>query len=160
MLPSGYTQTAPANGYGLHVTVVAGGSLTGQNFTDTAPVTHTKLTGTTIGTAGSYANSGDTIAKATDGSLSTYFDGPTANGDYVGLDLGSSKSITQFAFAPRSGYASRMVGGEIQVSTSATFTTGVTTVTLVHDHYRPGVGRPDHGHARVGRDGHGRTSAT
>jgi predicted phage tail protein len=84
--------------------------------------------GTTIGTAGSYQNKGNTIAKATDGSLSTYFDGPTANGDWVGLDLGAAESISQFKFAPRSGYASRMVGGTFQVSTTADFSSGVTTL--------------------------------
>jgi hypothetical protein len=88
----------------------------------------TKLTGTTIGTAGSYGNSGNTIAKAVDGNLSTFFDGPVANGDWVGLDLGSSKTIGQISFAPRSGFASRMVGGEFQISTTANFTSGVTTI--------------------------------
>jgi hypothetical protein len=97
-----------------------------------APVTPvtavTKLTGTTIGTAGSYQNDGNTIAKATDGNLSSFFDGATANGNWVGLNLGSAKSVSQISFAPRAGFASRMVGGYFQVSTSANFTTGVTTV--------------------------------
>ena len=89
---------------------------------------HTQLTGTTIGTAGSYNNSGNTIAKATDGNLSTFFDAQASNGDWVGLDLGSSKTISQIAYAPRSGYASRMTGGEIQISTTADFSSGVTTI--------------------------------
>jgi subtilase family serine protease len=88
----------------------------------------TRLTGTTIGTAGSYQNDGNTIAKATDGSLSTYFDGATGNGNWVGLDLGSPQTIGQISYAPRSGWASRMVGGEIQVSTTADFSSGVTTI--------------------------------
>jgi hypothetical protein len=95
-----------------------------------APV-YTQLTGTTIGTAGSYQNAGNTIAKATDGNLSTFFDGPVANGDWVGLDLGSAKTISQIKFAPRSGWASRMLGGVFQVSNSPTFSTGVTTVYTV-----------------------------
>ena len=87
-----------------------------------------QLTGATIGTSGSYQNDGNTIVKATDGNLSTFFDGPTSDGNWVGLDLGSSKTIAQIAYAPRSGYASRMVGGEIQISTTANFTSGVTTI--------------------------------
>ena len=90
-----------------------------------------QLTGTAIGTAGSYQNQGNTIAKALDGNLSTFFDGPTADGDFVGLDLGTQQSVDRIAFAPRGGYASRMVGGEFQVSTSADFSTGVTTVYTV-----------------------------
>ncbi len=71
--------------------------------TGTTPTpTTTKLTGTTFGTAGSYANDGDTIAKATDGNLSTFFDAPTASGAFVGIDLGSAKTVKQIGFAPRS----------------------------------------------------------
>ncbi len=84
-----------------------------------------RLTGTVIGTSGSFKNSGNTIAKAVDGNLTTFFDGPVANGDWVGLDLGSAKAIKQISFAPRGGYASRMIGGIFQVSNSAKFSTGV-----------------------------------
>lgn len=88
----------------------------------TAP---TQFTGATIGTAGSYQNDGNTIAKATDGNLNTFFDGPTANGDWVGLDLGSAEIVQQISFAPRSGFASRMVGGIFQASNTANFSSGV-----------------------------------
>ena len=91
-----------------------------------------QLTGTVFGTSGSYANAGNTIFKATDGNLSTFFDGPSANGNTVGLDLGSAKSVGQIKFAPRSGYASRMVGGYVQASNSATFATGNVTVYTVN----------------------------
>jgi len=37
-----------------------------------------KLTGTVIGTQGSWNNIGNTIHKAFDGDLNTFFDGPTA----------------------------------------------------------------------------------
>jgi hypothetical protein len=125
VLPVGYTQSTPTGAAGISVNVTAGAKLTGKNFKD---VLHTKLTGKTIGTAGSYKNSGTTIAKATDGNLSTFFDGPTANGNWVGLDFGVSKTISEIAFDPRSGYGSRMVGGKFQISTSANFSSGVTTV--------------------------------
>ena len=128
VLAAGYAQTTPASGYGIHITVSNGGALVNQNFVDSYQKVYSKLTGTTIGTAGSYKNIGNTIAMATDGNLSTFFDGPTANGNWVGLDLGSSKTINQIMFAPRSGYASRMVGGVFQISTAADFSTGVTTL--------------------------------
>jgi hypothetical protein len=85
----------------------------------------TQLTGSVIGTSGSWDNSGNTISKAVDGNLSTFFDGPTANGDWVGLNLGSAKTIGEISYAPRSGFASRMVGGTFQASNSATFSSGV-----------------------------------
>jgi uncharacterized delta-60 repeat protein len=110
---------APANSYGDVAEI---------EFFGHAGVSLTRLTGTTIGTAGSYQNDGLTISKATDNNLSTVFVGPTANGNWVGYDLGSSKSISQIEYAPASGWASRLVGGQIQISTSANFTTGVTTI--------------------------------
>ena len=94
----------------------------------TAP---TKLTGTAIGTAGSYQNQGNTIAKAFDGILTNYFDGPDASGDWVGLDLGSAQVATSVKFAPRVGFESRMVGGMIQASNSATFSSGVVTLATI-----------------------------
>ncbi len=97
----------------------------------TTTPTSTRLTGTTSGTAGSFQNNGNTVAKATDGNLSTYFDGPTANGDIVVIDLGSAKSVSQIKYAPRSTYASRMVGGVFQASNSATFASGVVNVYTV-----------------------------
>jgi ELWxxDGT repeat protein len=130
ILPAGYTQSSPANNAGLPISVVSASVLTGEKFVD-APPALKRLTGKTIGTSGSYKNDGNTIGKATDGNLSTYFDGPTANGSWVGLDLGSSQTVRELAFAPRSGYAGRMVGGEIQISTSANFTTGVTTICTI-----------------------------
>jgi uncharacterized delta-60 repeat protein len=95
----------------------------------TTPPPPTQLTGTTYGTVGSYGNiAADTIVAATDGNLNTFFDAPQATGGNVGINLGSAKTVTQIKFAPRSGFASRMVGGMFQVSTSPTFASNVTTV--------------------------------
>ena len=44
-----------------------------------------KIKGTGYGTTGSYRNRGATFSKALDANISTYFDGPTANGNYVGI---------------------------------------------------------------------------
>jgi hypothetical protein len=97
-------------------------------FFGTAPTTPTKLTGTPIGTPGSYRNHGTTIADAFDNNFTTFFDGPDATGDWVGLDLGSAQVVTQVDFAPRAGFEYRMQGGEIQASNSANFSTGVVTL--------------------------------
>ena len=94
-----------------------------------APV---QLTGTTSGTAGANAlNPTATVAKATDGDLTTFFDSQSASGDYVQIDLGSARAVTQIRYAPRSGFAGRMVGGVFQASNSATFAAGVVTAYTV-----------------------------
>jgi Divergent InlB B-repeat domain/Fibronectin type III domain len=48
-----------------------------------------KIQGTGYGTAGSWENLGGTFQMALDGKVNTFFDGPTANGNYVGIDRGS-----------------------------------------------------------------------
>ena len=87
-----------------------------------------RLTGTPIGTTGSYRNHGDVGTNVFDGNLSTFFDAPDASGDWVGLDLGSAKVVTQVKFAPRAGWESRMVGGQIQASNTANFSSDVVTL--------------------------------
>ena len=47
-------------------------------------------------TAGSFGNSGNTYAKAFDGNTRSFFDAPTANGNYVQLDLGSAQTIASW----------------------------------------------------------------
>jgi Fibronectin type III domain/Divergent InlB B-repeat domain len=44
-----------------------------------------KIQGTGFGTPGSFRNRGATFQKALDANTSTFFDGPTANGNYVGV---------------------------------------------------------------------------
>jgi hypothetical protein len=102
-----------------------------QFFGTAATQSPTQLTGTVIGTAGSYQNQGNGIANVFDGNLSTFFDAPIGTGAWVGLDLGSAQTISQISFAPRTGFAYRMVGGEFQVSNSASFSSGVVTLYTV-----------------------------
>ena len=45
-----------------------------------------KINGTAYGTSGSWRNQGNTFEKALDGDINTNFDGPTAGGNYVGID--------------------------------------------------------------------------
>jgi hypothetical protein len=120
--PSGYTDTP------LYTQLILGQGVTNQN--PSVQKIPAALTGTVIGTAGSYQNDGNTVAKAVDGNLSTFFDGPTANGNYVGLDLGSARTIASIGYAPRSGFASRMVGGIFQGSNSANFSAPATLYTI------------------------------
>ncbi len=96
-----------------------------------APAGSAKLTGTAIGTAGSYNNAGNTIAKALDGNVNTYFDAPSLNGGWVGLDLGVAEQVTQVQYVPRAGWASRMTGGFFQGSNTADFSSGDATLLTV-----------------------------
>lgn len=89
-----------------------------------------KLAGTPFGTAGSYAGSGNTFAKAFDGDLNTFFDSQVASGAVAGLDLGSPRTVGSVKFAPRSGWAGRMVGGVFQVSNDASFASFITVGTI------------------------------
>ena len=92
-----------------------------------------KLTGTIIGTTGSYGNnSSHSRNAALDGSLSTFFDAAEATGAWVGYDMGETQ-LAQTAYvryAPRSGYPSRMTGGLFQAATKADFSDAVTLATV------------------------------
>jgi hypothetical protein len=87
-----------------------------------------KLTGTVIGTDGSWNDEGNTREKAMDGNVATFFD---AQEDvaWVGLDLGKPHVMTQVRYCPRApgngDFAQRMIGGKFQGSNSADFSTGV-----------------------------------
>jgi len=91
-----------------------------------------KLTGSIIGTPGSWGNSGNTITNVFDNNLSTFFDAPTGNGCWVGLDFGGGVSnvITQINYCPRSGFESRMVGGIFQGANQANFSDAVALGTV------------------------------
>jgi hypothetical protein len=91
-----------------------------------------KLNGTIIGTSGSWSNDGNTIAMVFDGNLNTFFDGPDATGDWVGLDfgLGVSNVIGQINYWPRDGFSQRMTGGIFQGANNASFTEPVTLFTI------------------------------
>jgi fibronectin type 3 domain-containing protein/regulation of enolase protein 1 (concanavalin A-like superfamily) len=113
------------------VSAVVGGSET-ANSTEVA-LLHPKLTGTIIGTPGSWNNSGNTIAKVFDNNLNTYFDAPDpGNGDWVGLYFGASVSnaIVQINYCPRSGFEGRMVGGIFQGANQSDFSDAVALFTV------------------------------
>jgi hypothetical protein len=54
-----------------------------------------------------------------DGSTTTYYNGVTSDGTYVGVDAGSAKVVTRIRFYPRGGFANRMVGGKFQGSNTS-----------------------------------------
>ncbi len=86
------------------------------------------LSGTVIGTEGSYNNSDSTIDKVFDNDLDTFFDAPVGSGAWAGLDFGagSSHSIEQIKYCPRSShFAYRMVGGVFQGANQPDFSDAV-----------------------------------
>jgi autotransporter-associated beta strand protein len=92
-----------------------------------------KLTGTVIGTSGSFNNNAATTkTAAVDGDLNTYFDAALGNGAWVGYDLGadSTQAVFKIRYAPRSTNASRMVGGVFQGSNVADFSIAKTLYTI------------------------------
>ncbi len=92
------------------------------------PAAPVQLTGTIIGTTGSYNNSGNTRDKAFDSNTGTFFDAPGANGNWVGLDLGTNYQINQVRYYPRQDLGYRMNGGIFQGSSAADFSSGVVTL--------------------------------
>ncbi|MBD0256024.1 MAG: T9SS type A sorting domain-containing protein [Cytophagales bacterium] len=109
-------------------------------FARTSSATHTvtvnasdgyvPFTGTGIGSPGSYDNNGKTFAMALDGNLETYFDGPGANGQWVGLDLGLAKRVKKVRYASRPNWESRMNGAKIQGANSPDFSDATDLCTL------------------------------
>jgi hypothetical protein len=85
------------------------------------------LNGTVLGTTGSWNNQGNTRDKAFNGNLNDFFDSPTADGAWVGLDLGTNSPsvVTHIRFCPRTGFASRMLGGVFQGANHADFSDAV-----------------------------------
>jgi hypothetical protein len=77
------------------------------------------LNGYVIGTAPSSA--GNEYCKASDGNINTFFGYGQANGAYTGLRFDQTRNIRKIRYYPRSGYASRMVGGKFQGSNAFNF---------------------------------------
>lgn len=89
--------------------------------------TNQLLTGTVIGTAGSFGGGGNTKEKAFDGSHTTFFDAPTASGAWVGLDLGAGNqnAVTTLRYCPRNNWSTRMWVGLFQGANVADFSDAV-----------------------------------
>ncbi|MEA5429395.1 cellulose binding domain-containing protein [Arcicella lustrica] len=89
-----------------------------------------KLSGTIIGTAGSWGNVATaTKEAAVDGNINTFFDAPVGTA-WIGYDLGIWGSINKVRYAPRSTNANRMIGGVFQGSNTADFSNPTTLYTV------------------------------
>jgi len=89
----------------------------------------TQVTGTTLGS--SIPNyTFHPAANAFDNDVTTFFDGGTPNGQWAGLDLGSSNQISCVKFRPRKDFYNRMPGGKFQIATDAAFSNPVTIYTI------------------------------
>ena len=130
-----YTDTRLTNGTAYYYVVSAlNGALASPNSAQASatPVGMGLLVGTIMGTSGSWSNSGNTREKAMDGSTATFFDAPSGNGDWVGIDLGTNvaKVVSKVLFYPRSGFAYRMTGGVFQGANLADFSDATPLSTL------------------------------
>jgi hypothetical protein len=125
------TVTIPGNKGAFRYVRYIGAANDYCNIAEIRPVLAAKLAGIPIGTAGSYQGQGNTISKVFDGNFSTFFDAPVASGAWVGEDLGTAKVVYEVQFAPRSAYDLRMVGGQIQASNTADFSSGVVTLATI-----------------------------
>jgi len=90
-----------------------------------------RLTGTWVGTAGSWNNAGDTGDKVFDGNLNTFFDAQETSA-WTGLNFGAQRRITAFRYAPRGGWAWRMLeGGVFEAANQADFSDAVNLFNVV-----------------------------
>jgi O-glycosyl hydrolase len=112
-------------------TVYSGGTTTWAT-TPTTSTVGAQLTGTpSANTTSSNGDLGDIFSNVFDGNITTYFDAPNPDGNWVQLDLGSAQTITQIQYAPRDEYGYRMVGGVIEVSNDPNFATGVVALPMI-----------------------------
>ena len=98
--------------------------------TQSGQIAENFLSGTIIGTSGSWNNKAETMKEAAmDFDGDTFFDGPTGGSPFwVGLDLGykMEAQLLSVAYMPRynsnsDNYAERMVGGKFQIANNADF---------------------------------------
>jgi autotransporter-associated beta strand protein len=127
-----FTNTPAGLAPGLAEVIVGGGS--GLTYNSG------QLSGTIIGTDGSSNNVAANVKEAAmDWNTNTFFDGPDANGDWVGLDFGSSlkTSIVMIGYCPRpdnggSNFSGRMLGGIFQGANAADFSDAVKLFTITN----------------------------
>jgi poly(hydroxyalkanoate) depolymerase family esterase len=133
IITTNYSDTGLLRGvqYCYVVSAVTGGAES-LNSAEAA-LRYPRLTGAIIGTSGSWNNLGNTITNVFDGNLNTFFDAPSGDGAWAGLDFGTGVSnvITQINYCPRSGFESRMVGGILQGANQANFSDAVALYTVV-----------------------------
>ena len=115
---------------GAAVTIPAGPNLAYPFITNYSPLGPATIIGTEGAWSGAPTRTKD---KVFDNSLTTYFDAPTTDGCWAGLDLGAgnTRPVTAISYCPRPGWASRMTGGRFEASNTADFSSGVTLLATV-----------------------------
>ncbi len=101
---------SPNNGYG---------NIAELEFDGTSGTGVAKIAGTPFGTPGSWQSGGNTFAKAFDGSITTFFDAPTGNGDFAGIDQGAQTAVFQINAG---GGAAGTFAADADVSGGGTYT--------------------------------------
>lgn len=84
-----------------------------------------RLEGQAFGSAGSREDAGTVFANALDADPATWFEGPSPNDNYVGLDLGAGHELPAPTFSPAPGTAA--AGAPISISAAPGTTLLVTT---------------------------------
>lgn len=94
--------------------------------------TNQLLSGSLIGTTGSFGGGGNTREKVFDGNLVTFFDAPTTSGAWVGLDLGINNrmAVTALRYCPRANWSPRMVEGAFSGANRPDFSDAVNLYTV------------------------------
>jgi len=108
-------------------------TVNGVETADSVPASVTanaRLAGAVIGPIGTLTP-GQVKEAAFDDDRTTFYDAVHGGGDWAGLDLGSAQVITKVGYVPRPGFAGRMVGGQLQGSNTADFSSGVVTLATV-----------------------------
>ncbi len=87
------------------------------------------LTGTWIGTPGSWATNASCVGSvAFDGSVTSFYDALYPDGNWTGLDFGRVRTVNGVRYAPRSTNRDRMNGGHFEIANEADFS----DATVVH----------------------------
>jgi hypothetical protein len=92
--------------------------------------TNAKITGTVIGTPGSWAGQGNTRDKAFDEDVTSFFDA-SEDVAWTGLALAKDYRVTGINFYPREQFSGRMMGGRFEGSNTADFTSGVVVLATI-----------------------------